>query len=70
MAETSPEALWEAWRAHASERLRRRAEDLEDGGGPDILSEDQKSIAAQTWRNAASKIGNMPMPPLPRQEEA
>lgn len=61
-----PARLWNHWRATAAERLSGQAEDLQAGGGPDILNEEQKDIAAQTWRNAASKIGNMPMPPLPR----
>lgn len=66
MADTSPEALWKHWRAHAAERLDWAAEEYEAGGGSNLFGPEQKSIAAQEWRNAATKIRNMPMPPLPQ----
>jgi hypothetical protein len=61
----SNEALWEQWRTWAAGRLDMEAEELEAGGGPSVFDEDQKSIAAQTWRNAANRLRSMPMPPHP-----
>ncbi|TDD97667.1 hypothetical protein [Actinomadura rubrisoli] len=54
-AETAPrDALGEAARLLDAE-----AEELEAGGGADIFNEDQRSIAAQTYRNAARKIRSL-----------
>jgi hypothetical protein len=62
----SPQVLWEQWRKHAAERLEWEAEDLRAGGGTTLFTEDQRDVSAQAWSNAANKIRNMPMPPLPR----
>jgi hypothetical protein len=66
MAEPTPETLWNQWRTHAAECFIREAVEFEAGGGTNLYSPGQKDAAAQTWRNAARKIRNMPMPPLPR----
>lgn len=62
------QAVWEQWREHAATKLIQEAEELEAGGGPGVFNEDQRSIAAQTYRNAASKIRNMRMP-SPRKDQ-
>lgn len=45
----------------AARLLDAEAEELEAGGGPGIFNEDQRSIAAQTLRNAARKVRSMPI---------
>lgn len=40
----------------AARLLDNEAEDLEAGGGPAVFNETERSVAAQTYRNAARKV--------------
>ncbi|MBG6089868.1 hypothetical protein [Actinomadura viridis] len=47
----------------AARLLDAEAEELEADGGPGVFNQKEKSIAAQTLRNAASKVRAMPVAP-------
>jgi hypothetical protein len=54
--------LWSRFRAEAARQLDNEAEELDAGGGAGIFNDHDKDIAAQTYRNAATKIRNMASP--------